>query len=318
MKTRSYPIAIFMSFALSILFTHTVLAKNSQLEFDSTVTQLTLSEENANEGTIIILVKGVEVPILVNSDTGIESDNEEIDLAGLSVGDSVKIEAQFADDGTIVAEEIEILERMGEHFRFKGEITDVQFDTTSTPSATVEVASITVLGVNVLVDIDTKITRPGSGLGNRVSPFELVVGDKINVRGEFDGESLWADRIHVGNRLLGQIELDGEVIGATPDGFTINISHGGSAMVIIDVDTEIRGQLVEGALVRVEGMLNEELAILASEVTVRGNGNGQGRRPKEGEGDEGEGDEGEGDEGEGDEGEGDEGEGDEGEGDEEV
>lgn len=285
MRTRFHAITMFTTLFLSALFAHTIQAKDSQLEFVSTVVEITPSVENDNEGVVTILVKGFEVPIMVNMDTKIE-EGDEIGLAGLFSGDSVKIEAFFADDGNIFAEEIKILERMGEHFRFKGEITNVQFDADPASPEAMGVTIMTVLGVDVLVEVDTPITRSGSGRGNRVSPLELTVGDIVDVRGNFDGVSLWADRIHVGNKPLGQIEIDGEIMGATPEGFTINISRDGSATVVIDADTSIRGQLTEGAFVRVEGMLNEELAILASEISVRGSKQG-GNGNSEEEGDDG-------------------------------
>ena len=45
--------------------------------------------------------------------------------------------------------------------------------------------------------------------------------------GSFDGDFLWADRIHIGERDDGSIEIDGSVAALTAEGFVIELRRGG-------------------------------------------------------------------------------------------
>lgn len=83
-----------------------------------------------------------------------------------------------------------------------------------------------------------------------------------------------AARIHVGSREQGSIELEGEIVAVTYTGFTIDIRGGGTTDIIVDDDTSVSGDIVEGAFVEIEGQLNSEFAVLAFEVVVDVDGDG--------------------------------------------
>lgn len=248
---------------------NTVWAKGSELKFESTVSEITETESGL--GVIKILVKGFHVPVLVDEDTKIENEGDGIDFLDLVVGDSVRIEAYF-EDSAIVAEEIRILERDWEQFRFRGEITDIEFAATPTATTSLDATRITVLGVDVFVDGETKITRRGSGEGNDVPPSDLMTGDQVDVSGSYTDSLLWADRIKVGERELGDIEIEGEFLESTADGFYIDLRESGKIRVIVDENTEVDGDLTEGSSVKVEGVLNESIQVLATEVDVQEGG----------------------------------------------
>src|SRR5690606_4336814 len=76
----------------------------------------------------------------------------------------------------------------------------------------------------------------------------------------------WADRIHVGERNEGSIQIEGHVGSLNATGFVLELRRGGQLQVILSESTELRGTLDAGDRVSVEGLLNENLAVLASEV----------------------------------------------------
>ena len=95
-----------------------------------------------------------------------------------------------------------------------------------------------------------------------------------------------AARIHVGSREQGSIELEGEIVAVTDTGFTIDIRGGGTTDIIVDDDTSVSGDIVEGAFVEIEGQLNSEFAVLAFEVVddVDGDADDDNKRGKRGHG----------------------------------
>lgn len=238
-------------------------AKGSEIKFSSFVSAIV--QTDVKEGTITVSIHDVEIDVIINGDTEIEESGEEVGIAVISVGDFVGITAFFSDAG-IIADEIKVLDERSEQFRLRGLITA----TDTLEDSTV----ITLLGVDVNIDSFTDITRRGSGSGNSVAPADLMVGDKVNVRGGSQDGMLLAQRIHVGSREQGKIELEGVITILTDAGFTLEIDGGGSTNIIIDSDTVVSGVLVDGAFVEVEGQLNTDLAVVAAEVVVDVDGDG--------------------------------------------
>lgn len=255
------------SLLMSLCAAPGVLAKGSELKFESEI--VAIGEADGGIGVLTILVKGFEVPVIVDDDTRIEAGGDEIGLPDLSVGDKVKVDAWF-EDSAIVADEVRLLEHESEQFRLRGEISDVEFAGTPTATGTLESTRITLLGVDVFVDGETDIVSRGSGRGNRVPASDLLPGDEVDVRGIYDGGLLWADRIKVGERELGFIEVEGGYVEATDDGFVINLRESGQLRVIVGDETVVKGEAAEGAKVEVQGSLNESLAIVAVKVEFEG------------------------------------------------
>ena len=255
------------SLMMSLCAAGGVLAKGSELKFESEI--VAIGEADGGIGVLTILVKGFEVPVIVDDDTRIEAAGDEMGLHDLAVGDKVKVDAWF-EDSAIVADEVRLLEREQEQFRLRGEISEVEFAGTPTATGTLESTRITLLGVDVFVDGETDIVSRGSGKGNRVPASDLLPGDEVDVRGSYDGGLLWADRIKVGERELGFIELEGEYLAPTDDGFRIDLRESGQLRVIVGDDTVVEGEPAEGAKVEVQGTLNESLAIVAAKVEFEG------------------------------------------------
>ena len=243
------------------------LAASSDIDFTSTIT----GKSSVNGfTTVTVTLHGIEVGLLVNDGTDIEVGGEEATFDDLNVDDFVRIEAFFADEG-IVAEEIKVLDSQKEEFRIRG---IVQATATSE-----DYVILTVLNIDIVVPPDTDITRRGSRSGNDVPASELMVGDIVNVFGLYEELTLLARRIHVGNRLQGLIELDGEITSLTFDGedpssITVLVGDTTEATVLIDENTFIGGSLEENVFVEVKGQLDENLNVLGFEIVVDEDGDG--------------------------------------------
>ena len=261
----SRKIVLTFSLLLFAFSSNLAVAKGAEIKFSSLVG--TISQTDGREGTVTVSIHGIDVSVIINGDTEIESGGEEIDLPTLSVGDFVRIRAFFSDAG-IVADEVNVLDERSEQFRFRGLITDT--DTLDENTITI----ITIMGVDVYIDSATDITRRGSGDGNSVAATELMKGDEVNVRGGSQDGFLLAARIHVGNREQGDIELEGEIVAVNDSGFTIDIRGGGTTDIIVDGDTSVSGDIIVGAFVEIEGQLDSAFAVLAFEVVVDVDGDG--------------------------------------------
>lgn len=258
MKNAS--VSLIIALALSITSSG-LFAQNSEIKFTSVVNSVNQSSEL--EGTIEVSLQGALVPIMVNADTEIEESGDYVPISALSVGDNVRVDAFFADSG-IVAEEITIVDREREQFRLRGEIEAL---TSSDFSAV-----LTIMGVDIVVNNTTVITRRGGGDGNSVAPSLLVVGDLVNVSGRYNDGIMLAERIHVGERQHGYVEVDGTVTALTDATMSVDIGDGLIVLVFIDADTAVRGNLVAGAYVEIEGQFNADLSILGFEIAMDDDG----------------------------------------------
>ena len=253
---------------LGVVVSQGVLAKGAELKFESAVKAV--SQTDVSEGTVTVVINGFDVDLVVNGDTEIHAEGNEVTLDELNIGDAVRVTAFFGEEG-IVAEEILVLQMRGEQFRLRGHITEVESDALEIDGEFL--TRLQLLGVDVFVGSETRITQRGVGFGNQVPVENLTAGLLVDMHGHFD-EQLMARRIHIGSRQLGEIELDGEVLNSSEDGFTLRLENGVEVVVIIDENTVVGGDIEDGALVEVEGMLNEELAIVATEVVVDTDGDG--------------------------------------------
>lgn len=270
-KSRFYQCLLLLSCAL--LFDTPVWGKGSEIKFDSIVNSVTVTDIDA--GTVDILVKDFTVSLIVNGDTEIISDGAEVTLDDLEVGDSVSVEAFFSTAG-ITAEEIVVLENRFQNFRLRGEISNVAYGVPSPADSSSTVTRITLLGVDVYVDDEVKITQRGSNLGNHVEGASLAPGYDISVHGKFS-DVLWADRIHVGTRMARQVEVDGEISEILEDGsYLVALKNGGTVTLLLNEESEVSGDLATGAFVEIEGMFDESLRIVATEVVVDEDGDGDG------------------------------------------
>jgi len=255
--------------AVAGLFIQTgAMAASSDIDFTSIISAKTSINGST---TVSVTLHGIEVELVVNEGTRIEVGGEEATFQDLSIDDFVKIEAFFADEG-IVAQEIEVLDSQKEEFRVRGIVQATAADEAD--------IILTVLNIDINVPPETEITRRGSRSGNDVPASELMVGDVVNIFGHYEDMSLVARRIHVGNRPQGLIELEGEITVLTLDGennpasVTVLVGESTTALVLIDEDTYIGGELAQGVFVEVRGILDESLAVLGFEIIVDEDGDG--------------------------------------------
>jgi hypothetical protein len=249
--------------SLLSLFQTTLLAKGGEIKFTSTI--ISVSQSDSDIGSIEVAIHSVTVPIIINGDTELTEAGEEISLAELPAGAFVRIDSFFSDEG-LVADEVEVVDKRDEQFRFRGEIDAVDLVAGNTV--------VTLLGVDVTLVDDTDITRRGRGSGNDIAATDLVVGDLVNVSGSLSEGSLVATRVHVGTREQGNIELEGDITSVADSQISITIDGGTELVVFFDENTSVVGELAEGVFVEAEGQLQADLSLLAFEIVTDEDGDG--------------------------------------------
>lgn len=242
-------------------FSPLAFGRGPDLTFRGTVSKI----ENTStvNGTVTIRVVGFDVPIKVDATTDIESHGDSVGLAGLAVNDFVKVAGFFSSSG-IVAKEIQILEKEKDtgEFRLRGNITKVSTDSAGT--------TITLLGVAVLVDANTKIERRGPDGG--FTAKDLAVDMQADAQGTEKDGKLVASRVKVGNREddLIKVRFEGRIISIKTDILVVDTESGGVAEVLKSSSTKVIGTLVVGKMVEVKGTLNSKLQVVADLIKVDG------------------------------------------------
>ncbi|MEZ5489728.1 MAG: DUF5666 domain-containing protein [Gammaproteobacteria bacterium] len=230
-------------------------AKGPELKFTSLVTAVTQTDQES--GTVGISIQGLELPIEVNGDTEIEYLGEEVGIAGISVGDLIKVESFFSDEG-IAAEEITVLQTGFQQFRLRGEITALD--------SVGEAIFFTVTGVEIRADASTLVVpRSNSAIADLSG---LQTGDDISVNGRLEEGILQARQIHTGDRQHGDIEFDGILLGISGTSASIEILTGLVLDVEIDGDTSLRGNPTAGDFVEFEGRFNATLNLIAHKIAA--------------------------------------------------
>lgn len=247
---------------LGLVLTSAGFAKGTELKFDSEIRSVSQTDEAT--GTVTVVINGFEVPVSVNTDTEIYNAGNEILLEELEVGSAVAVEA-FLGDGAITAEEIRVLQMRNEHFRLYGQVSEVVSGSQDLDSESD--AHLTLLGVDAYLTSETRITQRGSGMGNAVPMSAISVGSTVDLYGHYE-DRLIVDRLHIGSRQLGNIEFDGEVLMVDGDTVTVLPEEGGEITVIVNSETNVAGELAPGAFIEVEGMLDQELSVVASSIGV--------------------------------------------------
>ena len=122
------------------------LAKGPKLEFKAAIAEINQPAEG--DSTVIVSLfsesTDFDITVIVDANTKIESNGNEIDLSELEIRDYIKVSAFFSDEG-IVAEEIDLLDgRLGQ-FRLQGLIDGVSSSCAET--------QVDLLGIPVLVNL---------------------------------------------------------------------------------------------------------------------------------------------------------------------
>jgi hypothetical protein len=233
-------------------------SKGSGVQFRGTVTRLNLA--TAATASVTLRVEGFEVPVKVTTDTEVEYQGDELELADIQVDDFVKVSGFFANS-SITAQEITILDRGDGEFRLTGLITAVR----PVPAGTL----ITVLGIDILVDADTKLERRGPNAG--FTAANLAVNLAVDARGFHRNGQFVATRIKIGNREEDPIRVnfEGKIIAISAGRLTVDTGGGSSAIVLVGPTTLVTGTPEAGRFVEARGTLNPNLEVIATRVKVK-------------------------------------------------
>lgn len=265
MKKLSRIFQPFLILLVLVFVSPAVFAKGSELEFSALIAEIDQPAEG--DSTVIVSLfsesTDFDITIIVDTNTKIESNGNEIDLSELEIGDYIKVSAFFSDGG-IVAEEIDLLDGRIGQFRMRGLIDGVL----SSGDGTL----VNLLGASVLVNSATRIRDRSRDQDGVID--SLVVGELIDAKGRVVDDVFVARRVMLGQRREGHVEFDG-VITQSENNLLKVVTHNGTTLgVVINGDTRIRGELLVGAYVEVDGFLNEKLEVVADKIKVDGDGNG--------------------------------------------
>lgn len=251
-------------FLSTSLFAHTALAKGAELQFDSTVVSVIVTEPHI--GTVTVTMTDFDVPLTVNGDTEIVAGGNQVSLEDITTGDTVRINA-FLSDAGITAEGILILDSLQEQFRLQGQITEVRTNVESPNDDGMSYNAIELLGVQVYFNDDSEIVH--RSMSDEAFTFEnLAVNDRLDVHGYFDG-ALIAQTAYTGMRQVGFFEFDGIIDELLTDNtIRLALADGSSMTLLLTENSEVTGDLVVGAFVEVEGMLNADLQVEVHELVV--------------------------------------------------
>lgn len=266
-------VSILLLILMLLIISSTIaMAKSSELEFRGTVMNIAISND---DGDSIVKVKLItshspdfEVPIIVLGATEIESNGYHIPLSEVEVGDIVKINGFFSEDG-IVAESIYVLDGGLGKFHLRGVIKGIE--------SVEEGVFMQVLGIDILVDESTSIRSRGLGVVNNLSISALQVGESVDVKGRYLDDTFFADRVEVGKRPDEYVRVKGKIIDLSNGIIEIVTIHEAHLIVVRTETTKIYGRLAEGEFVEVEGYLNQRLDVVAERVIVDDDRNGYSR-----------------------------------------
>ncbi|GAB4254029.1 MAG: hypothetical protein Kow00109_29590 [Acidobacteriota bacterium] len=198
----------------------------------------------------------VTIPVLVTALTEIKDQNGlPADAGALVPGVEIKVEGLFTASG-VLALELELVG--GQEFELKGQITAVD------PAGAIEL-----LGFTVFVPETARIQGPR---GEPLSFSDLVAGMNVKVEGTTSGEDLVATHIKQlpADAAYARISFLGTIREMNPDAGTLLVRLEGDLDVLVQVtnETEIRGELSLGALVKVSGVISPELLVTAYRIQV--------------------------------------------------
>ncbi|MDA2938242.1 DUF5666 domain-containing protein [Acidobacteria bacterium AH-259-A15] len=232
---------------------------DSQIEFVAEVVSVT-----AGDGDVVLLEMSLTpeftITVRVTGETEIRDENEDpISVADLIVGMFLKVKGVFTSEG-ILALEIEVTDEEYE-FEFKGKIESV--DTTN--------QTISISGYVILVPKEAEIK---DGEGHLLEFIDLVVGQLVKVKGNITEEGLVASEVKVkpSEKYIVRIRYEGVVtsIEELESGvIQVFIEGVGDTFVRITAETEIKGNLAVGLLVKIIGTIDSDLYVKAKKIIVK-------------------------------------------------
>ena len=257
MKYLKFTSAFFLLLITLIFSSASALAKSSELEFRAAVTKIDVPAEGDSIVTVKLFTShspDFEVPVIVMGATEIESNGYHIPLSELEVGDIVKVNGFFGQNG-IVAKEIYVLDGGLGKFRLRGMIQHLE----SVDSGVL----MGVLGIDILVDETTSIRNRGLGVVSNLPISALQVGEEVDVKGRYLDETFFADRVEVGKRPDEHVSVQGKIVDLIDNTLKIVTIHGANLIVIRNESTKVYGPLTVGEFIEVNGYLDQHLHIIA-------------------------------------------------------
>ncbi|MGH9341242.1 MAG: DUF5666 domain-containing protein [Acidobacteriota bacterium] len=247
MKQFIFLAAILISFS-------SLSAAPAEIEFSGELVSIdTLSEQVADLG--IELTDQFIIFVRVTGRTEIHDDGTAMTLAQLGIGDILSVEGLVTGQ-SILAQEIEIAEEDND-FEIRGRIDSIVGD------------QIIVIGLAIQVPETAEIR---DSQGAMLSFGDLALKQFVKVEGEIseDGEMAASEVeiLHPGRR-VGRLKFEGTILSLSGTELLVQVEGVGPVLVQITDDTEIEGDLAEGAIVKVQGRLNPDLSVLALEITVQ-------------------------------------------------
>ncbi|MDA2934588.1 DUF5666 domain-containing protein [Acidobacteria bacterium AH-259-D05] len=250
---------LFFSFIL--IFSTLAYAADEQFEFVAAVTNVT---PEGDDGAVLTmsLVTGFDITVRVTSETEIKDDNEDpLTVADLEIGLVLEVEGIFTD-GAILAREIEVTDDERD-FEIRGMIEAIGD------------REITVHGFMIMVPLDAEIK---DAAGNPLDFSDLKVDQLVKVEGSVD-ETLIASevKVRISEEPTTRVRFEGIVLEVVnpPEGsddlpfILVQIEGDATAKVQIRAETEIKGDLAVGVLVRVIGTLADDLSVNARRIIVK-------------------------------------------------
>lgn len=234
---------------------------SSQVEFTAEVLAVEVISEDEAVLTLS-LPGGFTIDVRVTGETEISNENDVPLTVSDLEGTILKVEGVFTDQG-ILAEEVQVVEGDNE-FEFKGKIESI--DAEAAPS------TISVYGFVITVP-DTAEIRNDDGTPLLFS--ELNVDQLVKVEGDIVDEGLVASEVTVktateveGERPV-PINFEGIVKSFEDPDLTVLIEGEIEVLVEVTPETDVKGDLDEGVLVRVKGTLQEDLSVRARKIIVK-------------------------------------------------
>ena len=171
------------------------------------------------------------------------------------VGQRIKVKALLQSDGTLLAVKIDGKGRGKGRSKNKAEIRGTVDDILDDGTLVIDGVPVS-LSVLTDLDIDPEI-GDSVEIEASLQPDGSLLAEEVEGEEEPGAEGLPEPR---------KAEIEGTIETINPDGsLVVN-----GITVSIDVDAEIKGALVEGAEVKLEGFLQEDGTLLAQELKTRG------------------------------------------------
>lgn len=228
----------------------------SQVEFVATVEDM-IAEDSETGILKMALTPSFSLDVRVTPFTEIRDGESQLNFSDLAAGMTLRIEGIFGDDG-IKALEIEVTDDAAE-IEIKGEISEIDAGA----------QEIVVSGFRIHV---TSATELKDSDGTPLLFTDLNLFDFVKVEAFVSGDRLEAEEIKVRNpeEKFARISFEG-IVTDIQDSTIFVLIDGMSAPATAEItsDTEIKGTLAVGVLVRVIGHFNPDLSVTADKILVK-------------------------------------------------